>query len=147
MSERQSYSIGWDTRPDHVRATQVLKAAALLVLARLALIVLGFHRTARLVDRISRADKPQADVGPAQVQASAYVVSLAAAFVPARVLCLERSLVLYYKLKGTGAPVALWLGVRAFPFAAHAWVEFQGTPINETPDNLKDFAPILELGR
>lgn len=146
MSQGLSYSIGWHTRPDGVRALQVLQAAALLILARLALIVLGFQRTARLVDRFSRAGDLRADVDAAQVQASAYAISLAAAFVPARVLCLERSLVLYHKLKRADVPVTLRLGARALPFAAHAWVELEGTPINETPDNLKDFAPIMELG-
>lgn len=147
MSRELSYSIGWSDRPEGVRVSQVLHAAILLVLARVALLALGFQRTAKLADRISRVGDSCADVDHAQVQASKYAVSLAAAFVPARLLCLERSLVLYHKLRLKRVPVTLRLGVRAYPFAAHAWVELWGAPINETPDNLKDFAPILELGR
>lgn len=138
-------AIGWDTRPDDLGVLQVLHAAVLLVLARLALITVGFQRAATMVHCISRPGDPCFDVDPAQVWASMYVVSLAAALVPARILCLERSLVLYYKLKRKSVPVSLRLGVRAYPFAAHAWVELEGSPVNEIPDRLKDFAPILEL--
>lgn len=146
MEHEMAYSIGWDARPEGIGAFQVVHAAVLLVLARLALIILGFQRTAAIVNRFSRANDPRTNMNPMQVRASKYAVSLAAAFVPARILCLERSLVLYHKLKRSGVPVALRLGVRAYPFAAHAWVELEGSPVNETPDFLKDFTPILEIG-
>jgi hypothetical protein len=145
MEQDQTYSIDWDSRPEDTGAFEILHTAVLLVLARLALIVLGFQRTATIVNRFSSAGDPCINVDPVQVQATKYAVSLAAAFIPARILCLERSLVLYYKLKRNRVPAALRLGVRALPFAAHAWVELEGSPVNETADFLKDFKPILEL--
>jgi len=145
MEQEQTYSIGWERRPHDIGVSQVLHTAALLVLARLALITLGFQRTATIVNRFGHAGEPHTSVDLAQVRATKYAVSLAAAFTPARLLCLERSLVLYYRLKRNGVPAALRLGVRAYPFAAHAWVELEGNPINETPDFLKDFARIMEL--
>jgi len=141
-------SMDWDTRPEVVGVAEVLYAAILLVLTRFALLALGFQRTAAIVNRLSRAggSGTAVDVDPAQVRASTYAVSLAAAFVPARILCLERSLVLYHKLRRDGVPAALRMGVRAYPFEAHAWVELEGSPLDEVPDHLKDFAPIFELG-
>lgn len=145
MKQGLNYLIGCNTRPGGIAALQVLHAAVLLVLVRLALLILGFNRTATMLSRFSRAGDHLINVDHEQVQASTYAVSLAAAFVPARVLCLERSLVLYHKLKRKGMPAVLRLGVRAYPFGAHAWVELKGSPVNETLDRLKDFAPILEL--
>lgn len=146
MNHGITYSIGWETRPNDVGIFQVLHAAVLLVLARLAMVAFGFQRTATLVDRLSRAGDLRIEVSHAQVRAAKYAVSFAAAFVPARILCLERSLVLYYGLRRRGVAVALRLGVRAYPFAAHAWVELEGSPVNENSDFLKDFEPIFGLG-
>lgn len=145
MAPGTTYSIGWEPRPDHIGVLRVLHAAGLLVLARLALVALGFRRTASLVRFLGRGGgAPPVDVDLARVRASTYTVALAAAFVPARILCLERSLVLYHQLRRSGVPVSLRLGVRAFPFAAHAWVELEGSPLNETAEVLKDFQPIFE---
>lgn len=146
MNDGQTYSIGWDARPADVGAVQVVHSALLLVLVRLALVVLGFQRTARMVDRACRAGDASINADLTQVAASKYAVALAAAFVPARIRCLERSLVLYYGLKRNGVPVVLRLGVRAYPFGAHAWLELEDDPVNETPDRLRDFQPILEWG-
>ena len=136
--------IGWHSRPEKVGAFNVLRTAFLLIVVRLALIVLDFQKTAAIVNRWSGAGELRISK-PARVEETKYTVSLAAAFIPARILCLERSLVLYYELKRGGVPAAHRLGVRAYPFAAHAWVELDGSPVNETPDFLKDFKPILEL--
>lgn len=145
MNHRWNDPSGMVMRPGDFSATGVLHAAVLLLLARVALITLGFQRTATMVQRISSADAPRIVADLAQVRASRSTVSLAAAFVPARLLCLERSLVLYYKLRRESVPVALRLGVRAFPFVAHAWVELDGSPINEIRERLKDLDPIFEL--
>lgn len=136
---------GWDTRPANLATLAVLRAAALLILARFALLTLGFHRTATIVSRFSRPGTSRLDPDHAQVRECNYVVSMAAALVPARILCLERSLILYHELKRKGMPAALCLGVRAQPFGAHAWVILDGNPINEVPEVLKDFAPIFEV--
>ena len=48
--------------------------------------------------------------------------------------CLEESLVLWYLLQRTGIDAALRIGVRRHQgnFEAHAWVEYEGTPLNQT---------------
>lgn len=146
MSYELTDPMACDARPDRIGVFQIVHTAVFLILARLALVVLDFEKTAALVDRLSRSDGPRVDAEPGQVRAATYLVSLAAAFIPARILCLERSLVLYYRLRRDGVPVTLRLGARAYPFAAHAWVEHEGHPIDETPDFLKDFQPIFGLG-
>jgi hypothetical protein len=139
------WSIGWERQPVRGRVFELLKVAALLVGVRLGLIVFGFERTAKAVNRLSHPVERRHGIEHVDLRAAAYVVGLAAAVVPARILCLERSLVLYYTLRRRGVPVGLRLGVRALPFASHAWVELKGCAINEASDHMKDFDPIFEL--
>ena len=122
---------------------QILGAVVLLILVRIALVVLGFDRTIRFVRRVSRrAQRNQ--VRDEELAAAAYRVAAAAAFVPyAR--CLERSLVLFYQLKRRGVPVVLRLGAHAFPFGAHAWVEYNDQPVNEHREAIRFYHPIFEL--
>jgi hypothetical protein len=72
-------------------------------------------------------------------------VALAAAFFPGRALCLERSLTLWYVLRSRGVPVELCLGVQKFPFAAHAWVAYRGTPLNDVPEHVAHFQPLMAV--
>jgi hypothetical protein len=139
---------GWKIDPDsrpEVRALSFLRTSVLLMVARLALVVLGFQRTAKIMDRFTRGTRRRAGVDQGYVASSAYTVSLAAAFLPFRILCLERSLVLYHWFKRDGVPATLRLGVRARPFEAHAWVVLQGSPVHDDADRLRDFDPIFEL--
>ncbi|MFW2438266.1 MAG: lasso peptide biosynthesis B2 protein [Arenicellales bacterium] len=45
--------------------------------------------------------------------------------------CLPRSLALFTYLRRLGHPVSHVIGVSRFPFDAHAWVEYDGTPLLE----------------
>lgn len=139
------WPLGEDTQLRDVRVLQVLRASGLLIIARIALVVMGFQRTAVIFNRFCRRVAPRAPVDRARVKTLSYAISMAAAFLPARMLCLERSLVLYYSLRRAGVGATLRLGVRAFPFGAHAWVELDGSPVNDDRDRLKDFNPIFEL--
>ena len=71
-----------------------------------------------------------------------YRVALASALYPGRALCLERSLVLYHYLRRAGVSVRLRLGVQPYPFAAHAWVELEGKPLNNVPEHVGHFTPV-----
>jgi len=124
-------------------AMQVFRAVVLLALVRIALVVLGFERTIRVVRRLSR--RPQrGEIRDVELAAAAYRVAAGAAFVPSA-RCLERSLVLFYQLKRDGVPVVLRLGAHAYPFGAHAWVEYEGQPVNEHRESIRFYRPILEL--
>jgi transglutaminase-like putative cysteine protease len=114
-----------------------------LVVVRAALRFLGYATTVRAIHRI--ASHVDADVGDApHVSEIARRVATAAAFFPGRALCLEQSVALYYNLRRLGIPARLRLGVQPRPFAAHAWVEFRGQPVNER-DQLKQFLPLPDV--
>lgn len=58
--------------------------------------------------------------------------------------CLVRSLALYRYLRSINIPAEHIIGVRRFPFGAHAWVEYHGSPVL---DNLSGrFKPIARIG-
>lgn len=56
--------------------------------------------------------------------------------------CLHRSLVLWWLLRREGLPAELRIGVRkpGGQFEAHAWVEYQGRPLNDRPQVREEFA-------
>ncbi len=53
--------------------------------------------------------------------------------------CLQRSAACVYLLRRLGCPADLALGVRVFPFEAHAWAELGGEVINDTVDYVGRF--------
>ena len=66
----------------------------------------------------------------------AWLVEHAARDCPWPATCLRRSLLLWTFLVRSGAPSELRLGFRnpGGQFEAHAWVEWNGTPLNDAPD-------------
>lgn len=72
-------------------------------------------------------------------------VAAVAERMPGRPRCLVRSLVLWSVLRRRGIPAELRLGVaRAGGFAAHAWVEVDGTAVNDAPDVAARYAPFAQ---
>ena len=53
--------------------------------------------------------------------------------------CLERSVCLLWLAGRYGYPVQLRLGFQMYPFAAHAWIECEGRPVNDTPEYLTHY--------
>lgn len=149
MEDRWAYAGDWNESLKNASSIQVAHAGLLLILVRLGLLGLGFEKTALTLGRLGRSSSPsgmpRTDGGAEEVWATNYAISLAAALIPARMLCLERSLVLHHLLRRKGVPAGLRMGVRAFPFEAHAWVEHDGAPVNEVADHIKEFQPIFEL--
>jgi hypothetical protein len=73
-----------------------------------------------------------------------YVVSSVLRLLPTDSRCLMRSLVLTRLLARRGVPSTLIIGVSAAPeFAAHAWVEYAGSPL--LPSYGPMFARLVEL--
>jgi hypothetical protein len=127
-------------RPRDLRPPSTGRCFLLLLAIRAALRVLGFGRTHRIVLRLARGGAAAATGCLPTVNATAERVSMAAAFIPGRALCLEQSLALYLLLRRRGIQAALRLGVQAYPFAAHAWVEHAGEPVKEAAEFLQRFA-------
>lgn len=122
--------------------------ACMMVLGavRMHLRLFGFGRTLARV----RALAARAAVGGAAddglVSGSVKAVAVAAAFFPGRAICLEQSLALYLLLRRRGVAAELRLGAKPFPFAAHAWVEVAGEPVDEVAEAIAAYLPFPEPG-
>jgi hypothetical protein len=60
-------------------------------------------------------------------------VDLACVFYFKRVLCLQRSAATTLLLRRYGWDAEMVIGVQLLPFQSHAWVEIQGTIVNDRP--------------
>jgi hypothetical protein len=60
-------------------------------------------------------------------------VDRATVWYPKKALCLQRSAVTTCVLRSHGIPARMILGVRPMPFMAHAWVEVDGSVVNDLP--------------
>lgn len=69
-------------------------------------------------------------------------VERACVWYPKKALCLQRSAVTACLLRFHGIPARMTIGVRPMPFMAHAWVEVDGSVVNDFP-NVKSFYPSL----
>lgn len=113
--------------------------------------VLGFPRVFLLVKRLVRR---AADVAPLEVQRrkvrrTVEAVRTASCYYHRRRLdCLPRSLAIYVLLRRQGVPATLRIGVKRFPFAAHAWVECLGEVLDDSIDDWQHeaYVPILSTG-
>ena len=94
----------------------------------------GLQRFQGWLDRSSVADRPPLNADQAATIGAA--VNIAATHAPGPVTCLTRSLLLRSFLRRLGTDSELRVGVQfaGGEFAAHAWVEVAGQPINDAPD-------------
>lgn len=127
------------------RAPSIFQCFAVLAGIKLGLLLLGFRSTYRFAAWCTRSREAVCGGREAVVTTSGERVAAAAAFFPGRALCLERSLALFVLLRCMGTEATLRLGVRAYPFAAHAWIEHGGEPVNENRETLAAYAPFPEL--
>lgn len=123
----------------------LLSCGLLLFLFDFHLRTAGLRRSLRLSEWLGGA-RPTAQRDEALVVQTVRRVAEAAAFYPGRAECLEQSLALAVLLRRRGIPAQLRLGVRPYPFMAHAWVEYDGRPINEREELVGTLAPFPSLG-
>jgi len=70
-------------------------------------------------------------------------VHRACVWYPKRTLCLQRSAVTTCLLRTFGISARMMIGVRSMPFLAHAWVEADGSVINDWPRVRKFYRPLV----
>ncbi len=132
----------------------LLQALGLLPLNWIALRVMGYRRwRALLAARLPAVSNRRA----AEAQPSAITAKRLAQLVYAASreglltgACLERSLALWWLLRGHSFPAELRIGGRkdGARFQAHAWVELDGLALNETgPQDYVPFEPSAELSK
>jgi hypothetical protein len=71
---------------------------------------------------------------PDIIDRACMAVNYACVCYPKPALCLQRSFVLTYLLNKHGIRAQMVLGAQKLPFKAHAWVEIDGTAVNERCD-------------
>jgi len=126
---------------------QVLQAIALLPLTTLGLKVFGFKgcfkRLSQLAERVAKP--PPVNKAKAARQTKK-VMRLAVKLGPYKGACLSRSLTQWWLLRRQGIESELRIGVRKSTepdkseIEIHAWLEYQGKPLNELRKKRKDFA-------
>jgi len=86
-----------------------------------------------------------------EARRAAWLVDVAARPIPVASTCLTRSVTLWWLLRRRGVPAEIRLGVQhdTPEFAAHAWVEVDGKPVNDTApeERYAAFAGGLSGGR
>jgi hypothetical protein len=124
------------------RAPSVLYCFLLLAAVKLLLRCLGLARTLLWLQKRAGSVPATGVVHAVFPARAAYRIALAGAFYPGRARCLEQSLALSYALWRAGLPAYFHLGVQPRPFAAHAWVEYLGEPLNDSLEHVRWFAPV-----
>ena len=119
----------------------VLYSLVLLPAAALSLRACGMARTKALLERLGRAGS--GDARALEPREIARLVDAAATLLRAR--CLPRSLVLWHFVRDHGAPAEIRLGVSRLAdggLSAHAWLEYDGLPLNDHADVLQRYAAL-----
>jgi Transglutaminase-like superfamily len=118
----------------------LLASLALLPLFWLGLRLAGLLRFQAWLDRSPVAQRTP--LTQAEAAALGVAVNRAANHVFGPVTCLTRSLLLRWLLRRYGTTSDLCIGVRLEQgeFAAHAWVEKDGIPLNDRPEFVARYA-------
>jgi len=118
----------------------------LFVAAKVGLRALGLRRLLMAIGLWQRRLQSTAVDQSTTVHLLERAVSQVAALLPGRALCLEQSLVLYAAMTILRIPTAFRMGVRAYGFRAHAWVEYRGMPIAERAEELRELVVFNSIG-
>ena len=123
----------------------LLASMLLLPLSALALHLSGFKSTQKIMSRFLPVVRSK-DVSEGNTLAGARVVarivSVAARHGIYHANCLKQSLVLWWLLARRGILSEIRIGVQKVqggPLNSHAWVEYEGQPLNEPDDVHKRF--------
>ena len=113
--------------------------------------VLGFASVFQRVERWGRPSAAVGDAAPLDVRRRTVRRVLAAVRTVTRYYprrrpdCLPRALATYLLLRRRGVPATLRIGVKRYPFGAHAWVECLGEVLDDPTDDWRHepYVPIV----
>jgi len=111
----------------------LIEATFLLPLTALALRLFGLRCVHSVMNWLAKRSHRKAPQDPTRhVRKTRHIIRYLRRNGPFRGNCLSRSLLLWYLLQCNGIQSNLQIGVRREEdlFLAHAWVEFQGHPLN-----------------
>jgi hypothetical protein len=121
----------------------LVQAFILLPLVAFSLQLWGMQRTQKALSQFSsQAISMSSEALLTQVQKTARIVGMATQYSQLWTNCLKKSLVLWFLLHRQGIVSELRIGVRreSGEFQAHAWVEYQGIILNDTPNVRSSYA-------
>ncbi len=125
-----------------------LRAVVLLPLVALSLRWRGFRATQAALERFLPKANPEPDAALANKDAAvtAHMVNAADRHGLVHPSCLAKSLTLWWLLARQGIPSRLRIGIRKEKerFEAHAWVERDGTALNEPDEHHHHYAAFDE---
>ena len=121
----------------------LLEAGLILIWIRLSLWMLPWRRAVA-----AAANLPMPTPRRVAPLHAAWAIRNASRLVPGAT-CLTRALALQYLLNRVGHAARLSLGVTngAHGFVAHAWVEYEGEPLLDEPEELENYARLLTMDR
>jgi hypothetical protein len=123
-----------------------LRAALLLPLIRLSLWIRGFRATQRGLQDFSFFARPKEHISENstgdRVAIAVRMVNAAAYHGRGRPTCLEKSLTLWWLLRQSGVSSSVRIGARVAErgFEAHAWVECNGSALDEPSQEHRHYA-------
>jgi hypothetical protein len=121
----------------------VLVAQAWIALAAFdGLKTIGF---ARIHDRVSNCRVRQQTRRLTTAEEVVWAVDEACVWYVKGTACLQRSAVATWLLRRRGFAAALVIGYRPIPFESHAWVELDGTVVNDLPQYARAFTVLERL--
>jgi hypothetical protein len=86
-----------------------------------------------LYSRVGNSPVRQEIPGHDVVRRVVSAIDLVCIWYPKQVLCLQRSAATTCMLRRYGIPAQLVVGAQQLPFRAHAWVEVDGSVVNDKP--------------
>jgi hypothetical protein len=122
----------------------LFQAVLLLPVVHIALLLLGYSRLRRVLEKLAPLRASQESVSEARRQSAreiARIVSIAAQHGFYKATCLRRSLLVWWLLRRQGIESQLDFGVRMVDgkLEAHAWVEYNGMVVNDSENVRQDF--------
>jgi hypothetical protein len=125
------------------RLTLLLRTLVLFILVDLGLWLSSFHCLTKALFSRSRKRplRPKTPTDLTEIRAVvAAVAAVTRCYYRPRLDCLPRSLCVFYLLRRRGVAVEFLLGVKTFPFMAHAWVEYDHCAIDDAQATVDAFA-------
>jgi len=128
-----------------------IEAYILVLAVDIGLHLLGFWRVYNLIadKNRSRTGRPHPPEKQKEIDRISSLVRTACRNHFCRAECLHRSLVLYWLLTKRGFSVELCIGVRKDKgeFSAHAWLEYDGEVLKDSPLVRKVYSPMIRSQR
>lgn len=125
----------------------VLRALWTFALIDLGFRIWGFEKTFRWISGAgTKPPRAAAEISDNEVDSIFSTVQRAnRLYYRRRLDCLPKALATYRFLRLRRIPVELCIGVAKYPFAGHAWVEYEGRILDEKPYRVRFFTVLKRL--